>query len=375
MTKLGADGATLYVSMFMKGHPVINFLAPDQPADAIVPPDILPLREPGDRPVAVLVDLEQAWIAEEIDSFYPNARLTIASNPGGVPMQYTVIVPPEDIRRVQGLEASYWPGSEPAGEPEISRVESTVNARWPAEAPLDEPFVAEWQGVLYIPEYGDYQLIVQSPEAITIWLDGEPLLETTEGGEHRLNQKLAQGNHTLRLLAEGGEGLLRLAWIQPIGGEPETIPSWALYHAPFVASQGLLGTFYAGGEWEAAPAMQRIDPFIDAYFHLIPMERPYGVLWTGQIEIPQGGPYAFGLEVNGQAQLFIDDQLVVDASEPTNYLEGNINLDPGRHDLRLQFLDNSGGSRLHLYWTPPGQERQIIPAEVLFPGLPPAESR
>ena len=164
--------------------------------------------------------------------------------------------------------------------------------------------------------------------------------------------------------------MLRLTWIGPQGGEPETIPAWALYHAPLVASQGLLGTFYEGGDWDAEPALQRIDPFIDAYFHLIPMERPYGALWTGQIEIPEDGPYAFGLEVNGQAQLFIDGQLVVDAAEPTNYLEGNINLGAGRHEIRLQFLDNVGGSRLHLYWTPPGQERQIIPTGVLFPGPP-----
>ena len=370
MRELAPEGATLYLSMFMEGHPVINFLAPGLDAGVIVPPDILPLREPGDRSVAILVDLQQAWIAKEIERFYPNAQLSIATNPAGVPMQYTVIVPPEDIRRVQGLDASYWPGSEPEGQPEISRIEETINARWPAEAPLDEPFVAKWGGVLYVPEYGDYQLILQSPGSAALWLDGELLIESQEGGEQRLDRALAEGNHALRLQVRGGDGLLRLTWIGPQGGEPETIPAWALYHAPLVASQGLLGTFYEGGDWDAEPALQRIDPFIDAYFHLIPMERPYGALWTGQIEIPEDGPYAFGLEVNGQAQLFIDDQLVVDAAEPTNYLEGNINLGAGRHEIRLQFLDNVGGSRLHLYWTPPGQERQIIPTGVLFPGLP-----
>jgi hypothetical protein len=142
-----------------------------------------------------------------------------------------------------------------------------------------------------------------------------------------------------------------------------------------VAVQGLLGSFYEGGDWQSEPALQRIDPFIDAYFHLIPLARPYGVIWSGQIEIPESGSYAFGLEVNGQAQLFIDDQLLVDAAESTPYLEGNIDLDAGRHDLRLQFLDDVGGSRLHLYWTPPGQERQIVPSEMLFPGLPAGQPR
>jgi hypothetical protein len=31
-------------------------------------------------------------------------------------------------------------------------------------------------------------------------------------------------------------------------------------------------------------------------------------------------------------------------------------------------MDDVNGSRLHLYWTPPGQERQIIPSEALIPG-------
>jgi hypothetical protein len=372
MRELAAEDASLYLSIFLKGHATIDFLAPGVDAEAIAAPNVVPLTEPGDRPVAVLVDLEQAWIAETIDRFYPNAELIIDPNPDGVPMLYTVIVPPEDIRRVQGLRANYWPDFGNEGEPEISRIEDTVNTRWTAEAPLEEPFVAEWQGVLYAPEYGDYQLLLQSPGPATLWLDGEAVIETEAGGEQYLALTLAQGNHALRLSAEGGEGLVRLSWIRSLTGELETIPAWALYHAPEVASRGLLGTFYEGGEWAGEPALQRIDPYIDAYFHLIPLQRPYGVVWSGQIEVPETGEYAFGLNVNGRAQLFIDEQLVVDASEPTPYLEGAINLDAGRHDLRLQFLDDVGGSRLHLYWTPPGKEQHIIPSEVLFPGPPPA---
>jgi len=370
MRELHAEDATIYLSMFMDGHPVVNFLAPGVDATLISEPDILPLREPGDRPVAVLVGLEQAWIAEAIDDFYPNAQLTIASNPDGVPMQYTVVVPPQDIRRAQGLQASYWPGASSEGELEISRIESTVNARWPVEAPLNEPFLAEWAGVLYAPEFGQYQLLVQAPGPATLWLDGKALIESDAGGEHLQEYNLAQGNHTLRLQAEGGEGIMRLSWIRPLGDGLETIPARTLYHGPDVNSQGLLGSFYEGADYATEPALQRIDPYIDAYFHLIPLERPYGVIWSGQIDIPQNGEYAFGLEVNGQAQLYIDDQLVVNAPEPTPYIEGAINLDAGRHDLRLQFLDNVSGSRLHLYWTPPGGEQQIVPNEVLFPVLP-----
>lgn len=367
MRQLDAQGATIYLSMFLYDHSVINFLAPGVDTNLIIGPDILPLREPGDRPVAVLVDLPEAWIADAVDRFYPNAQMAIASNPDGAPVQFTVVVPPEDIRQVQGLQVDYWPGADPDGDPAISRVDQTISARWPAEAPLDRPFVAEWQGVLYAPEFGAYQLLLQSPGPATLWLDGQAIIESQSGGEQRLARKLANGNHSLRLQADSGDGPVRLAWIRPDVTELETIPAWDLYHGPQVASRGLLGSFYEGGDWQTEPALQRIDPDIDAYFHLLPLLRPYGVIWSGQIEIPEEGHYAFSLEVNGRAQLFIDDQLVVDAPEPTPFVEGTIDLDAGRHDLRLQFLDDVSGSRLHLYWTPPGQGRQIIPSDVLFP--------
>ncbi len=368
MRELDAQGATMYLSMFMHGHPTITFLAPGVNSAVMAGPDVVPLREPGDRPVAVLVDRQEAWIAEAVDRFYPNAQLSVATDPQGEPAQYTVVVPPADIRQAQGLQAEYWPGADAEGEPEISRVEMTIDARWPSEAPLDQPFLAQWQGVLYAPEFGDYQLLLQSPGPATLWLDGQALIESS-GGEQRLSRSLAKGNHTLRLQAEGGDGRLRLAWARPSGDQLETIPAWHLYHGHQVASQGLLGSFYEGGDFQSEPALQRIDPFIDAYFHLIPLERPYGVIWSGQIEIPEAGDYGFGVEVNGRAQLLVDDQLVVDAPGATGYQEGIIDLDAGRHDLRLQFLDDVGGSLLRLYWTPPGQARQIIPSDVLFPAL------
>ena len=96
------------------------------------------------------------------------------------------------------------------------------------------------------------------------------------------------------------------------------------------------------------------------------MQRPYNVVWTGAIEIAAEGAYNFGLETNSQAQLFIGGQLVVDSSGPGEYQEGSLELEAGRHDLLLAFMDEAWGSRLRLFWTPPNQERQIVPREVLF---------
>jgi hypothetical protein len=126
-----------------------------------------------------------------------------------------------------------------------------------------------------------------------------------------------------------------------------------------------LGTYYEGETTTVPPTFTRIDSIIDMYIHLIPLPRPYTVEWTGQIDIPTAGEWKFGLDVNGEAELLIDDQTVLNTA--ADLREGNIQLAAGPHRLRLHFLDNVGGSAIHLYWTAPNGERQIVPTTVLEP--------
>ena len=56
-------------------------------------------------------------------------------------------------------------------------------------------------------------------------------------------------------------------------------------HVPPVASNGLLGRYYANGNWEEPPAFTRIDPQINLYFHDIPLPRPYTVEWRGKLAV------------------------------------------------------------------------------------------
>jgi hypothetical protein len=130
---------------------------------------------------------------------------------------------------------------------------------------------------------------------------------------------------------------------------------------------GLLGNYYNGASWSGTPAFSRIDPFFDTYFHIIPLDRPYTVDWSGQIEIPASGEWIFGLRINGHAQVFINDQLVVNAPDPGENIEGAIGLTIGKYPIHIRYLDDLGGSRLHLYWTAPGGQREIIPSNALTP--------
>jgi len=278
-----------------------------------------------------------------------------------------VLVPPEDLQEIQGLSAQYWPGKTYDADPLVTRIEPEIENTWPGDAPVAPPFVTQWEGVLYIPEFGEYEFQFRSPGAATVWLDGEPMITIGEQGEASSKLMMPQGNHSLHIQAASGEGELQLAWRRTQEEPFETVPAWALYHAPQVTSNGLLGTYYPGSEQRSAPELMRIDPFIDTYFHLIPLERPYSVDWTGAIEIPSPGEYVFELKVRGRAQLYIDDQLVIDAPEPSDNVQGAITLDTGLHSLHLYYHDYLGFSRFHFYWTPPGAEREVVPTHVLIP--------
>src|SRR4029078_2370624 len=103
-------------------------------------------------------------------------------------------------------------------------------------------------------------------------------------GELNGGLRLAQGNHSFRVRAVGAPGAFTLAW-RPPAREPELISPLALYVPP-VTGNGLLGNYYPNNDWRAPAALARIDPQLDFYFHIPPLNRPYTVEWTGKIVIP-----------------------------------------------------------------------------------------
>jgi hypothetical protein len=357
-----------YVSQFFHDHASVRFHAPEESplSERKVLPllDPLPARDPPDRPVVYFIHPDDEWVFSLAQQIYPTAQFEVLPDESEYPPAVLVVyLTPDDLASVQGLETRYWPGGDSDGVPRSTTRSSTIDVTWPTDAPLDLPFVAEWRGTLYAPEYGQYTLGIEAPDHVELTLDGE----SKEGmGDLSLTRSLAIGNHDLRLRASGGLDQVRLWW-QPPGGEAETVPTWALYSTP-VSGYGLLGKYYANPDWQGAPTIERIDPILNAYFHLTPLPRPYSVEWTGVLSVPESGIYQLGLRSVDQARLYLDGQPLVEAIVPDEYIEVPTDLEAGPHDLRITYQDLTGRSRIHLYWTRPNGEREIIPARYLWPG-------
>jgi DNA-binding beta-propeller fold protein YncE len=285
---------------------------------------------------------------------------------GGPPVLYEIVLKPEDVKSVQGLNALFYQGTQWLGEPVVKRRDARLEADWRVAAPLSGAFSAEWQGTLYVPAYGSYLLALTAPASARLYVDEYEALSVPDGGGvAETTMTLARGNHALRARAVGAPGAVRFSW-QPPGGAREAVPTDSLYVPPVLAN-GLTGKYFRNTDWSGAPALEQVDPSLNLYFHVPTLPRPYTVEWTGKIAIPSAGSYAFGVESIDDSWLLMDGQPVTEAHAPNVLAEGRVTLTAGMHDIRVRFLDKSGYSHINLYWTVPGRGREPVPSERLFP--------
>lgn len=378
-----------FLSPVLTNHPTTRFIAPEVEYQfSLQLMDALPIREPPVRPVALFLHPDDVSIFDKAQQLYSNATfetiLGQAEVDTGPPILHFVDLQPADLASQQGLDLTYRranPADQTGTPPDdIAQYQPLhrdrvfdIKLSWPDDRPtvLDESnaagveFMAEWNGILYIPRYGPYSFRLVTPGSGWLEIDGNVIFDGQ--GQQLTGLRLAQGNHTLRLQAEVAPGELALYW-QPPGRHETLVPQWALYQ-PSVANHGLLGTYYPNDRWEGQPAFQRIDTFLDTYFHIPPLQRPYTVEWAGTLVVPQDGLYRLGLRAVGEARLEIDGELKVVANTPNQLTETVVMLDIGLHEIKVRFKDHMDRSQIHLYWMPPGGQFEAIPSQNLWPPM------
>ncbi len=344
-------------------RPTTQFLAPEfatqEPFNLA---SSLPL---GDqRDTAIFLDGTNVEGFDQLLDLYPNARYQLDSASFGGPVAIrSVFVTREQVAGIQGLTARYFRGREPGARPVITTRVSVLDLAWEQATPLPTPFFAEWQGTLVAPSYGRYELELVGPAGLTLDIDEEEVLSGGESGF----LVLAAGAHpiTLRGVIDRPTPV-RLTW-QPPGQTRQFLSHDALF-LPQVKVRGLLGRYFQGPDWQGQPKLERIDPSLSIRFHLRPLAPPYSVEWVGKIDIPRAGHYLFGTHSIDRSWLYVDNQLVVDNGRATNqYTEGGIDLSSGLHDIRVRYTDETDHTYIKVFWVPPGQVREPIPSDRLYP--------
>ena len=108
---------------------------------------------------------------------------------------------------------------------------------------------------------------------------------------------------------------------------------------------------------------------------------PWSARWTGFLEAPASGEYAFHTFSNDGIRLWVNDVLLVEDWTDHGEKEdvGRISLTAGMvYPVRLEYFYNGGQGVSKLWWTPPGGGKQgkkePVPPSVLFRPGPPRTS-
>jgi hypothetical protein len=313
----------------------------------------LPLSE--SRSTAVFFDLTKAPFFPWLRVLYPGAQLREVKQPGeGQPtVVYEVIVSPEEIDRLRGVEATYRAQDGDV----ITRREARIDFDWTSSPPAPFPFAAQWSGLLNVTVYGDHELSVQAPGRIILHLDGAVVAQ----GDDRvaITRRLFRGRHQLELeVAADGPGRVVLS----DNGEP--LPESA-YFAPSPEGTGLLATFYTTADWSGEPVLEQLDPFIGFRYHAeLPFGSPFSAIWRGKLRVPVTGSYPIEIEAVDQATVQIDGMEVISTpGAPAAQLD----LTEGLHDIEVRFTNAAGFAQVYLYWTRPGRDREVIPSSFFYP--------
>jgi len=93
----------------------------------------------------------------------------------------------------------------------------------------------------------------------------------------------------------------------------------------------------------------------------------FSARWTGQIESVFEGEYAFRIDSNDGARVWIDDELVLDAWDGGSRTGSKYLLSNKRYNILIEYYEVSGGANIGFSWALPGGDLEIVPSKYLYP--------
>ncbi|MHB0876774.1 MAG: PA14 domain-containing protein, partial [Anaerolineae bacterium] len=376
VARLG-EGWDVYIDPLLARHPVLRLLAPGfvEP-DPYVTTDMLPLRQSGAEGVVIFVGEQDETTRRLVEQWYPAATRLVYANPAdGHANLYEYRLTPAQVSEAQGLELILVMPNV-AGAPLMGAL-----PEWQTEAGGLPPTGLTWQGVLLAPEAGRYDFRLRPSDATAqetagearLLLDGGTVL--TGAGQTEAMVMLAEGRHSLWLqVMPGGREDIALEWRPPGASDWLAIERQYLYHWP-IEGGGLQGDYSSGegDDWDA-PTLSRIDPWVDFYFHVLPLERPYRVRWHGWLTPPLSGDYEISLKARDRAELWLNGTLVLQTEVPDEVVKATVSLATPTA-IEVRFWDETSYTDVSLRWLRPDGVEEPIPYTALRPPVPEAVAR
>lgn len=146
----------------------------------------------------------------------------------------------------------------------------------------------------------------------------------------------------------------------------------SLAYSRLLSATGLIGSYYPNSSWTGPPIYTTKDPVPDLQRmrgNAGDLSTDYSILWTGTIRIPDTGEYEFLLTSDDGAELFIDDELIVDNSGQHGSLERTrrLYLPKKLYPITIRYMQVGGTAEFKLDWKRPGSDQEPLPSRFLAP--------
>lgn len=301
----------------------------------------------------ITLDGIQGWLALDFAAcqFLDIGRLLIVSvEPPPTPVQPTATpLPPTATPVPTPLIITDWQGeyfSNPslAGAPALVRNDVAVSFDWGGSAPGPgipaDSFSVRWTRSASFAA-GAYRFYVRLDDGARLFVDDALVLDSWQLGSQRtlsVAVTLAAGSHRLRLeyFEDSGDATCTLWW------EIAQISNWR-------------GEYFTNPNLGGSPFVIRDDPAISfnwgtgSPYPGIPSDN-FSVRWTRDMAF-DGGVYRFRVTVDDGVRLWIDGNIVIDEWRlATGEYTKDVTLTNGRHSLRLEYFENTGGALITLNW-------------------------
>ena len=165
-----------------------------------------------------------------------------------------------------------------------------------------------------------------------------------------------------------------------VAGQPASVPATGYFRILDQKGSGPRGLTYKvyllPETLVRLPDFSRLKPAASGTTHevtvtglTLPREDNVAVAFDGYIQLTAAGTYSFALSSDDGSKLYIDGKQVVDNDGAHGVImaNGSIDLQPGKHAIRVEWFNGGGGAWLGAYFEGPGIPRQFIDPNRLTP--------
>ncbi len=243
--------------------------------------------------------------------------------------------------------ASYWNGTEPAGNPVVVRDEAEINYNWGNGSPVDginaDNFFVRWERTITAYSTGKYEFTATADDGMRVWVDGVLIIDAWN------NVNSVKVTEVHRVLNKG-QHQVRVEYVEKAGAAVAKLNMHAIISE-------WRGEYFANKTLSGEPAMVRNDPQITFTWgkgspekDVIPADG-FSVRWTRSLGFP-AGRYRFGVSADDGVRLWVNGKLVIDKwyDHTTQDYEVEVDLPGGQIPLRMEYYENVGDADVSLGW-------------------------